>query len=102
MRLARLAAVDHARKYIGVRESPPNSNRGPVIDRWQKRVNGITGYPWCAAFIWCMFDDIGRKITVPKRDIDTNEGPRFPLNPGVGRTPNSTHMQSLLDNLEGK
>lgn len=44
----------------------------------------------------------GRKITVPKRDIDTNEGPRFPLNPGVGRTPNSTHMQSLLDNLEGK
>jgi hypothetical protein len=44
----------------------------------------------------------GRKITVPKRDIDTNDGPRFPLNPGVGRTPNSTHMQSLLDNLEGK
>ena len=60
--IVRLAALAQAVKYIGVKEHPPGTNKGPQIDVWQKRTNGITGYPWCAAFIWCMFDDVGKKL----------------------------------------
>lgn len=64
-RLARLAALDRARAFVGVKEHPYGSNKGPQIEKWQKRVNGLTGYPWCAAFLWCMFDDVGKRLTIP-------------------------------------
>lgn len=62
----RLRALKHAAKYVGwVYEKPDGSNRGPFIDDWQRRAaNGATGYPWCAAFLWCMFEDVGRRIPV--------------------------------------
>ena len=53
--LFRLLAITQAAKYIGVKEQPPYSNRGPLIDQWQRNTNGIVGYPWCAAFLYCMF-----------------------------------------------
>lgn len=50
--------VDHARKYVGVKEEPAGSNLGPVggpyahiIETWQRWANGLTGYPWCSAFV---------------------------------------------------
>lgn len=47
----RLRALEKAVTYIGVHEDPPGSNRGkPEIERWQHWANGLTGYPWCAAF----------------------------------------------------
>jgi hypothetical protein len=42
-----------------VNESPPNSNRGPEIDKWNQRVAGYTGAPWCASFATCMAWDAG-------------------------------------------
>lgn len=60
--LFRLAALDQAKKWVGVKEHPAGSNRGPQIDQWQKRTNGATGYPWCAAFLFCMFDDVGLNL----------------------------------------
>lgn len=54
----RAEIVAHARRYIGVREEPAGSNTGPrsgphkgVIDKWCVWANGLTGYPWCAAFV---------------------------------------------------
>jgi hypothetical protein len=58
-------ALERAKKYVGVKENPPGSNHGPLIDQWQRRTNGVTGYPWCAAFVWCMFDDVGKKVSIP-------------------------------------
>jgi hypothetical protein len=44
------AAIAYARKQVGVTESPPNSNRGRLIDHWQRMCH-ISGAPWCGAFV---------------------------------------------------
>jgi hypothetical protein len=56
---ARARAVENCRKYLGVNEDPPNSNRGEHIDDWCRRVYGGTGVPWCACFATCMAWDAG-------------------------------------------
>lgn len=57
---SRAKAVSQCRKYLGVSESPANSNRGnPQPDGWQKRVIGASGYAWCACFSTCMAWDVG-------------------------------------------
>jgi hypothetical protein len=57
---ARQRAVDHARSFLGVSESPPESNRGnPQPSDWQERVLGYDGQPWCACFTTCMCWDVG-------------------------------------------
>jgi hypothetical protein len=43
------AAIAYARKHVGVCEQPASSNRGPLIDRWQ-RMCGVLGAPWCGCF----------------------------------------------------
>jgi len=51
--------IDEATKYIGVFESPPNSNN--VIfntEYYGKPVSG-SNYPWCAVFIWYVFKHAG-------------------------------------------
>ena len=60
--LKRLQALEHAQAFIGVSEQPPGSNHGKWVDRWQLRTNGVTGYPWCAAFVYCMFLDVGVRV----------------------------------------
>ena len=42
-------AIAYARKHVGTTESPANSNRGPLIDRWQQ-LCGISAAPWCGCF----------------------------------------------------
>lgn len=51
--------VATAARYIGVRENPPGSNRGPVIDKWQRYWNMI-GQPWCgmACSVWLREADV--------------------------------------------
>ena len=62
MTYRRLAAV-RATRYIGVREHPSGSNHGPQIDTWGYRCIGVRGgFPWCASFVWCMLDDVGKKL----------------------------------------
>jgi hypothetical protein len=45
-----LAALAYARKHLGVVESPPATNRGPLIDRWNRATGTVTGSPWCGNF----------------------------------------------------
>jgi hypothetical protein len=48
---------------LGIKEKPKGSNRGVVIDKWEKRF-GLLGEPWCA-----MFASIATKkgkVRVPK------------------------------------
>src|SRR5262245_23990400 len=52
----------HAATFLGVVERPPNSNRGePQPNKWQQRVYGSAGVPWCACFSTCMVWDAGVK-----------------------------------------
>ena len=59
--------VERAKKFVGVKEHPAGSNRGPYIDGWCRRAAGVTGYPWCAAFVCAMSEDVGYKIPEPRR-----------------------------------
>lgn len=48
--------VDIAKREVGVRETPKDSNRGPRVHEYQDStdLNG-SGWPWCAAFVcWCI------------------------------------------------
>ncbi len=46
------AALPFARKEIGVKEHPPNSNDGPRVEVLR---NGKGPEPWCADFVeWCL------------------------------------------------
>lgn len=55
---AALEVVAHARSFAHVREIPPHLNRGDEIDGWNRRVGNQLGDPWCAAFAWCMGNDL--------------------------------------------
>lgn len=55
---------DVLKKYVGVKESPPNSNNVIFNTRYYKRpVQDGTPpgykYPWCVAFLWAGFDELG-------------------------------------------
>jgi hypothetical protein len=57
---SRADVVANCRRYLGVSENPPDSNRGnPEPDGWQGRVMGYSGQPWCACFATCMAWDVG-------------------------------------------
>lgn len=59
--------LEHAAAHLGVIETT-GPNRGPLIDRWLRRM-GLDpehgppqGYPWCAAFVCCMVLDAGWRV----------------------------------------
>jgi len=64
----RIRALNQAQKYVGVKEHPPGTNRGPHIDRWCMWAAGVLGYPWCAAFVCGMVREAcGKIVPEPKR-----------------------------------
>lgn len=56
--------LDIARKQIGVKESPPNSNN-VRYNTWYygREVNG-SGYPWCAVYVAWVFDQAKVKLPI--------------------------------------
>ena len=68
MKPCRIRALERAKTYVGVKESPPGSNRGKHIDRWCRWANGLVGYPWCAAFLCGMVREAcGLVVPEPRR-----------------------------------
>lgn len=53
-------AVTWAMSHKGVTESPPNSNRGKLIDEWQHDVD-MLAQPWCGAFVHAALKHAGVK-----------------------------------------
>ena len=50
------SALDIAHRIVrsNLRENPPNSNRGLLIDKMLLSARAGVGQPWCAAFVsWC-------------------------------------------------
>lgn len=58
----RRKAVKLALSYVGTKENPPNSNRGAVIDGWQRQFH-MFGQPWCGAFVGAIAEQAGANVT---------------------------------------
>lgn len=51
--------LDTAKKYIGVKENPPNSNNIIFNTHYYGRSVSGSQYAWCAVFIWDIFRECG-------------------------------------------
>jgi hypothetical protein len=47
---------------IDVKESPKGSNAGTDVDKYLKSVGLGSGLPWCAAFVYYIFDQLAKKV----------------------------------------
>lgn len=54
--------INIAKKYVGVCEDPPNSNKIVFNTKFYGREVSGAKYPWCCAFIWCIFNEAGIDI----------------------------------------
>ena len=82
--------INVAKKYVGVCEDPPNSNKVVFNTKLYggREVSGAN-YPWCCAFIWCVFNEAGIDIKrtascVMLGDWFKQEGKYHKDNPQVG------------------
>jgi len=55
-------AVKIALSQIGVMEDPPGSNRGKKVEAYQASVGIDPGTFWCAAFVYCCFQNAAEKL----------------------------------------
>jgi hypothetical protein len=51
-----------ARKELGVKETPPGSNRGPRVEEYLHSVHLGPGYAWCAAFVYWLFEQASASL----------------------------------------
>jgi len=51
-----------ARKELGVKESPRNSNRMKYNSWYYGRPVSGTAYPWCTAFVQWVFNQAGARL----------------------------------------
>lgn len=87
----RQAAIAFGRRYEGVHEEPADSNRGPLIDKWQARF-GFRGAPWCGLFLGNELLAGGVKgvtsriasVGAIQTDAEAHRGPFFGWTPGYG------------------
>lgn len=56
--------LDIARKQIGVKESPPNSNNVRYNTWYYGREVSGRAYPWCMVFVQWVFDQAGVKLPI--------------------------------------
>lgn len=55
-------ALDIAQANLGVKETPPNSNRGPEVENFLHSVGRNPGDAWCAAFVYWCFDEAAKSL----------------------------------------
>ncbi len=55
--LTRVLNIASAEEAKQIREQPRNSNRGPEVDVYLKRVGLNPGFAWCCAFVYWCFDE---------------------------------------------
>ena len=60
--MANEKVIEIAKKYVGVTEYPPNSNNVIFNTKFYGREVSGANYPWCCAFIWCVFNEAGINI----------------------------------------
>lgn len=60
--LARVLAIAGTECDKDIREVPPNSNRGPAVERYLARVGLGPGFAWCCAFVYWCFDEAAKSM----------------------------------------
>lgn len=63
-----VAVVLRALAYIGECEEPASSNRGPMVDEWNRRRGAPLGSYWCASFATSMWADCDAETAGVGRD----------------------------------
>ena len=58
----RLRVLERAQRYVGVGETPPGSNRGSLIDGWNRLAGVPLGSPYCASFGHAMYHAEGYEL----------------------------------------
>lgn len=69
--LAQVLVTASAEEAKGVREVPPNSNRGPQVDAYLRRAGVSPGLSWCCAFVYWCFDEGAKSMAVPNPMVRT-------------------------------
>ncbi len=65
-------AVNLGLSHTGTVEQPAGSNRGPKITAWQLEMTpGMSGYPWCGAFVGHLLRAVGVQNISGRRIIYT-------------------------------
>lgn len=59
--LAEVLEVAAGEEAKQVRETPRNSNKGPEVNQYLRRVGLSPGYAWCCAFVYWCFDEVSKK-----------------------------------------
>lgn len=66
--------LSNANSQIGVREVPPNSNRGPQVSKYLESVGlnaNADDYPWCMAFVYWCFKQASQNLNVSNPLVKT-------------------------------
>lgn len=50
---------------LDTKEKPKGSNTSPEVNAYLKSVGLGPGYPWCAAFVYYIFDQLSKKLKIP-------------------------------------
>jgi hypothetical protein len=58
--LQQVLAMAVAEEGKGIREKPPNTNRGPEVEAYLKRAGVPAGSAWCCAFMYWCFDEAAK------------------------------------------
>jgi hypothetical protein len=65
-----IATLAEARKFVGTREKPLGSNRGPEVDQWNRTVGAPLGSFWCMSFVFSMVkkacEKLGKPVAISK------------------------------------
>lgn len=69
--LAQVLSVAAEQERQKVREEPKNSNRGPEVNQFLKRVGLGPGYAWCCAFVYWCFDEAAQAASRPNPMVRT-------------------------------
>ncbi len=69
--IAKVLAVAAEQERRKVREEPKNSNRGPEVSQYLKRVGLGPGYAWCCAFVYWCFDEAAKAAGRPNPMVRT-------------------------------
>ena len=49
---------------LNAKESPKGSNKSPEVNAYLKSVGLGPGLPWCAAFVYYIFDQVSKKLSI--------------------------------------
>jgi hypothetical protein len=85
-------ALAKAIAQLGVQEVPKNSNSGPQVNAYLKRIGLGPGYAWCMAFVYWCVDEAANELKLKNPLVKTG---------GVMLQYNTTKLRKLPNRSKG-